>query len=290
MVTVSIKEKLATGDVVEIMTGKNQRPTQDWLNWVVTSKAKSRIKHELKEAEFKKAAEGRELLERRLKNWKLELPDSMMRELMKKYKYSSINSFLGAVGGGTVDINDIKAFIQAQNAPAEDTQLKPEELTVKDWKGNKSSDDILVLNAKDVKGLDYRMAKCCNPVFGDDVFGFVTRGEGIKIHRITCPNAARLLDRYPYRIQRVVWSETPSSGDFLCTLKILADMDFSVMSKIMEVVGNFKASIRSLNVGEDHRNGCYDISARILVPSNMELDKVISQISALKHVIKVKRV
>ena len=287
---VSIKEKLRTGDVVEIMTGKNQRPTQDWLNWVVTSKAKSRIKHELKEAEFKKAAEGRELLERRLKNWKLELPDAMMRELMKKYKFSSINSFLGAIGEETIDINDIKAFIQAQNAQAADTQAKPEELTVKDWKGNKSSDDILVLNAKDVKGLDYRMARCCNPVFGDDVFGFVTRGEGIKIHRITCPNAARLLDRYPYRIQRVVWSETPSSGDFLCTLKILADMDFAVMSKIMEVVGNFKASIRSFNVSEDRRNGCYDISARILVPSNMELDKVISQISALRHVIKVKRV
>ena len=287
---VSIKEKLRTGDVVEIMTGKNQRPTQDWLNWVVTSKAKSRIKHELKEAEFKKAAEGRELLERRLKNWKLELPDSMMRELMKKYKFSSINSFLGAIGEESIDINDIKAFILAQNAPTVDTQAKPEELTVKDWKGNKSSDDILVLNAKDVKGLDYRMARCCNPVFGDDVFGFVTRGEGIKIHRITCPNAARLLDRYPYRIQRVIWSETPSSGDFLCTLKILADMDFSVMSKIMEVVGNFKASIRSFNVNEDHRNGCYDISARILVPSNMELDKVISQIGALRHVIKVKRV
>ena len=287
---VSIKEKLRTGDVVEIMTGKNQRPTQDWLNWVVTSKAKSRIKHELKEAEFKKAAEGRELLERRLKNWKLELPDSMMRELMKKHKFSSINSFLGAIGEGTVDINDIKAFIVAQNTTPEDAQVKTDELTVKDWKGNKSSDDILVLNAKDVKGLDYRMARCCNPVYGDDVFGFVTRGEGIKIHRITCPNAARLLDRYPYRIQRVIWSETPSSGDFLCTLKILADMDFSVMSKIMEVVGNFKASIRSFNVNEDHRNGCYDISVRILVPSNMELDKVISQISALKHVIKVKRV
>ena len=287
---VSIKEKLRTGDVVEIMTGKNQRPTLDWLNWVVTSKAKSRIKHELKEAEFKKAAEGRELLERRLKNWKLELPDTMMRELMKKYKYSSINSFLGAVGEGTVDINDIKAFIVGFNTPAQDTQAQPEEVTAKDWKGNKSSDDILVLNATDVKGLDYRMAKCCNPVYGDDVFGFVTRGEGIKIHRITCPNAARLLDRYPYRIQRVVWSETPSSGDFLCTLKILADMDYSVMSKIMEVVGNFKASIRSFNVSEDKRNGCYDISARILVPSNMELDKVISQIGALKHVIKVKRV
>ena len=257
---------------------------------MVTSKARTKIKQELDAEERKLAANGRELLERRLKNWKLELPDSMMRELMKKYKYSSINSFLGAVGEEVVDVNDIKAFILARNAPAEDSQAKPEEVTAKDWKGNKSSDDILVLSAKDVKGLDYRMARCCNPVYGDDVFGFVTRSEGIKIHRINCPNAARLLDRYPYRIQRVVWSETPSSGDFLCTLKILADMDHSVMAKIMEVVGNFKASIRSFNVTEDHRNGCYDISVRILVPSNMELDKVISQIGALKHVIKVKRV
>ncbi len=286
---VSIKDKLQTGDVVEIMTSKNQHPTQDWLNWVVTSKAKSRIKHELKEAEFKKASEGRELLERRLKNWKLELPDDMMREIMKKYKYSSINSFLAALGEGTLDINDIKSYIVSQNSQ-EETQAKPEEIVVKDWKGNKSTDDILVLSAKDVKGLDYRMARCCNPVYGDDVFGFVTRGEGIKIHRITCPNASRLLDKYPYRIQKVMWSESPGSGDFLCTLKILADMDFSVLSKIMEVVGTFKASMRSFNVNEDQRNGCYDISARILVPSNMELDKVISQIGMLKHVIKVRRV
>lgn len=286
---VSIKDRLETGDVVEIMTSKNQKPTQDWLNWVVTSKAKSRIKHELKEAEFKKASEGRELLERRLKNWKLELPDDMMREMMKKFKYTSINSFLAALGEEVIDINDIKAYITSQNSGA-DTQAKPEEVIVKDWKGNKSTDDILVLSAKDVKGLDYRMARCCNPVFGDDVFGFVTRGEGIKIHRITCPNASRLLDKYPYRIQKVVWSESPSTGDFQCTLKILADLDFNVISKIMEVVGTFKASIRSFNVNEDPRNGCYDISARILVPSNMELDKVISQIGALKHVIKVRRV
>ena len=286
---VSIKDKLQTGDVVEIMTSKNQRPSQDWLNWVVTSKAKSRIKHELKEAEFKKAAEGKELLERRLKNWKLELPDEMMREMMKKFKFSSINSFLAAIGDEVIDINEVKSFIVSKNS-ADEVQSKPEELLIKDWKGNKSTDDILVLSAKDVKGLDYRMARCCNPVYGDDVFGFVTRGEGIKIHRMTCPNAARLLDKYPYRIQKVIWSDSPSSGDFQCTLKILADMDFSVMSKIMEVVGTFKASMRSFNVNEDQRNGCYDISIRILVPSNMELDKVISQISMLKHVIKVRRV
>ena len=287
---ISIKDKLQTGDVVEIMTGKNQKPTQDWLNWVITSKAKSRIKHELKEAEFKKAAEGRELLERRLKNWKLEISDERMRELMKKFKYTSLNSFWAALGEEEIDINEIKAFIQAQDSPATQEQAKPEEALAKDWNGNKSTDDILVLSAKDVKGLDYRMARCCNPVYGDDVFGFVTRGEGIKIHRINCPNASRLLDKYPYRIQRVVWAESPSSGDFQCTLKILADLDYSIMSKIMEVVAMFKASVRSINASEDTRNGCYDISARILVPSNTELDKVISQIAALKHVIKVRRV
>lgn len=286
---VSIKDKLQTGDVVEIMTSKNQKPTQDWLNWVITSKAKSRIKHELKEAEFKKASEGREILERRLKNWKLELPDEMMREMMKRFKYSSINSFLAAIGEEIVDINDVKSYIISQGN-AENEPEKPGDTVIKDWNGNKSTDDILVLNAKDVKGLDYRMAKCCNPVYGDDVFGFVTRGEGIKIHRITCPNASRLLDKYPYRIQKVIWADSPGSGDFQCTLRILTDMDFSIMARIMEVIGNFKASVRSFNVNEDQRNGYYDISARILVPSNMELDKVISQLNLLKHVIKVRRI
>lgn len=287
---ISIKDKLHTGDVVDIMTSKNQRPTQDWLNWVVTSKAKSRIKHEMKEDEYKKAAEGKELLERRLKNWKLEFPDDMLHEMMKKLKYTSVTSFLAALGSDKIDINDIKAFIISQNEADRPAGERPEETVSEKWQEHKSGDDILVLSAKDVKGLDYKMAHCCNPVYGDDVFGFVTRAEGIKIHRMTCPNAARLLDKYPYRIQKVKWAESPTTGDFQCTLKIMAEMEHSVISDIMGVVSNFKASIRSFNVNEDSRNGCYDISARILVPSNMELDKVISQIGFLKHVIKVRRV
>lgn len=289
---ISIKDNLSTGDVVEIMTSKNQRPNQGWLNYVVTSKAKTRIKHELKEAEFKKAAEGKEMLERRLKNWKLELPDDLLHEMLKKWKYNSVNSFLCAIGEEALDVNDIKAYILAQNesnAAKSEEAGKSEESVSKSWSEHKSADDILVLSAKDVKGIEYKMAHCCNPVYGDDVFGFVTRAEGIKIHRMTCPNAARLLDRYPYRIQKVKWAESPTTGDFQCTLKILTDLEHSVLSQIMEVVSNFKASIRSFNVNEDTRNGYYDISARILVPSNMELDKVISQIGMLKHVIKVKR-
>lgn len=288
---VSIKEELHTGDVVDIMTSKNQKPNQDWLNWVVTSKAKSRIKHEMKEEEYKKAAEGKELLERRLKNWKLEFPDDMMHDMMKKLKYSSVISFLADLGNEKIDINDIKAFILNQNNGAKpENAEKAEESVNKKWTEHKTGDDILVISTKDVKGIDYRMALCCNPVYGDDVFGFVTRSEGIKIHRMTCPNAARLLDKYPYRIQKVRWAENPSTGDFQCTLRILAEMEHSVLADIMSVISNFKASIRSFTVNEDRRNGWYDISARILVPSNMELDKVISQIAILKQIIKVKRV
>lgn len=287
--SVSIREKLNTGDVVEIMSGKNQKPSADWLNFVVSSKAKSRIKHELSEMEFKKAAEGKEILERRLKNWKLELPMDMLTEFMKKQKYSTLNAFFAALGEEKVDINAIKAFIQAK---AENRQTQQEDTVVQteEWKGNSGKDDILVLNARDVKGIDYKMSLCCNPVLGDDVFGFVTRDAGIKIHRMSCPNASRLMDKYPYRIQKVRWSETPGTGDFLCTLKITTDMEHSVLGKIMEVITSFKASLRSFNVNEDKRNGLFEISARILVPSNMELDKVVSQLGHLKHVAKVKRI
>ena len=133
------------------------------------------------------------------------------------------------------------------------------------------------------------MAACCNPVFGDDVFGFVTRSAGIKIHRISCPNAARLIEKYPYRIQRVVWQGNTSGGNFQVCLNITAEADHSVLTSIMNVVGQFRASIRSFNVNENHRAGTYEIAVRILVPSALELDKVISQVGALKQVSKVKR-
>ncbi|MDO4826098.1 MAG: HD domain-containing protein [Bacteroidia bacterium] len=287
---VSIRETLHTGDVVEIMTGRNQKPSPDWLTWVVTSKARSRIKHELSEMEFRKASEGKGLLERRLKNWKLELPDELLAEYMKKKRYTSLNSFYAALGEEALDVNDVKEFILESRK--ERVQGQEEEvLRDKQWKGGDAGgDDILVLNARDVKGLDYKMARCCNPVLGDDVFGFVTRGKGITIHRMSCPNASRLMDRYPYRIQKVRWADTPTSTGFQCTLRITAEPEYSVISKIMEVTAGFKASVRSFNVNRDNRKSTYEITARILVPSNMELDKVISQVSLLKHVIKVKRI
>ena len=288
---VPIKEKLHTGDVVEILTAKNQRPAPDWVNFVVTTKARQKIKQALSEGEQKLASTGRELLERRLKNWKLEFPDEMLTEMMKKRKITSVNAFFAAVGNGDIDVNEIKEYIlteekrrqEALEAAQAQEAARPHRIEAA------SKDDILVLNAKDLKGLDYRMARCCNPVFGDDVFGFVTRESGIKIHRITCPNAARLIETYPYRIQKVRWADSPSSGSFQVSLKITTDQESEALNKIMEVVGTFKASIRTFNVQENQRQGTYDILLKLLVPSNLELDKILSQIRAQKHVLKVNR-
>ena len=286
---VQIKEKLKTGDVVEIITGKNQRPSRDWLAWVCTSKARTKIKQELDADERKKAADGRETLERRLKNWKLEFPDELLAEFMKAHKYTSVMPFMAAIADDQIDVNEIKAFILQKQAEKEKTEQKEEKEQTTTRSYSSSSDDILVINAKNVKGLDYKLSKCCNPVFGDDVFGFVSRTDGIKIHRISCPNAARLMEKYPYRIQKVVWQDNTSSGEFLCTLSITAGLDHPVLGKIMDTIMQFKVSLRSFNVSENTDRGVYKISVTLLVPSSAELDKVISLVGAVKGVSKVHR-
>ena len=287
---VRINEKLKTGDIVEIMSGKNQKPSPDWLNFVVTNKAKTKIKQKLGEGEFAKATDGKELLGRRLKNWKMELDDETTAAIIKKQQFKTINAFYAAIGDGTVDVADVKEWIlehkqgaQPQQAPAE-IDKKPKELIQE-----KGSDDILIIDAKNVKGIDYRMARCCNPVFGDDVFGFVTRTEGIKIHRISCPNAARLMDQYPYRIQKVRWSTNPSSGNFQTGLRITAALEPHIINEVMDIVNSFRASIRMFNVVENDRQGTYEITMKIAVPSSLELDKVTSQIRNLKNVVKINR-
>ncbi len=286
---VQIREKLKTGDVVEIMTSRNQRPNRDWLGWVVSSKARSKIKQELDADERRAAADGREILERRLKNWKLEFSDELQSEFMKLHKYSSVMPFLAAISREEVDVNDIKSFILQKQAEKALPVAEEKELPKGEYAGS-SSDNILVINAKNVRGMDYKLSKCCNPVFGDDVFGFVTRTEGIKIHRISCPNAARLIERYPYRIQKVIWQNAAGGGDFVCDLSVTAGMEHAVLGAVMDVIGKFKVSMRSFNVKENRRNGTYEISVRLLVPSNTELDKVISLVSNVKNVIKVHRV
>jgi GTP pyrophosphokinase len=221
----------------------------------------------------------------------MEVSDDVMAELFKRLKYKTINAFYAAIGEDELDVADVKNMIleitstDSQTDPGE-TDKKTTKPGVSESKGN---DDILIIDAKNVRGIDYKMARCCNPVFGDDVFGFVTRTEGIKVHRISCPNAARLMDMYPYRIQKVKWSETPSSGNFQTGLKVTAALEPSVINEIMDIVNSFRASLRMFNVAENDRQGTYDITMKIAVPSNLELDKVTSQIRNLKNVIKISR-
>lgn len=206
--SVPIREKLHTGDYVEILKNKNQKPSADWLNFVVTGKARSKIRQFLKEEEFQRANEGREILASKCRKWKMEIGDDDLTALMKKYRLTTLNSFYEGVADGKYDLTDIKKFVEFRNeAHKVDIQV-PEYRPGATGSSPAAQDaDVLILDAKNVGKMDYKLAACCKPVFGDDIFGFVTRFGCITIHKISCPNAARLLDLYPYRILKVKWSK-----------------------------------------------------------------------------------
>lgn len=294
----SIREELHTGDVVEIITNKSQHPSAEWLNFVVSGKARSKIRQKLKEEEFKNAAEGKELLDRRLRNWKMEISDQELGELMKKWQIRSKNSFYADLGSGRTDVSVVRDAVLAMRSEhsglsgrdAQGERTGEHREWEKSASMNTSADDILVLNANDVKGLDYKMAKCCHPVYGDDVFGFVTIKDGVKIHRMSCPNAARLIEKYPYRVQKVIWSETPSGTGFQTTLRITTLHENSVITDISNVTEQFRASIRGLNVSENRRSGTYEIQLTISVVSNLELNKVIAGIRSIRSVTRISRI
>ncbi|MCQ2184697.1 MAG: HD domain-containing protein [Bacteroidales bacterium] len=300
----SIRDVLHTGDVVEILTSRHQKPTADWLNYVVTSKARNKIKLQLGEVQHQKAAEGKEILSRRLKNWKLSLDDEEMTFLLKEKDFKTLNEFYASIGDEETDVASIKDWILERQKAREEEERRRQESAMRKadenleaqhsegWNGSSGGSrhfDILVLDTGKVRGLEYKMSKCCNPVFGDDVFAFVTRTEGIKIHRISCPNASRLLEKYPYRVQKVMWSRSPSTSTFQTTLKLTTEMDHSLTTSVSNVINNFKASIRSFLVNENLKNGVYDITVKLSVPSNLELDKIISQLKNLKGILRITR-
>ncbi|MBR5735352.1 MAG: bifunctional (p)ppGpp synthetase/guanosine-3',5'-bis(diphosphate) 3'-pyrophosphohydrolase [Bacteroidales bacterium] len=281
---VSIKEKLKTGDVVEILTNKNQKPTAGWLDFVVTSKARTKIKQRLKEEENKMAREGKQLLERRLKNWKLELPDDDLTYLVKKYKFRNANELFSALGSGAVDVADIKTYLQDK---ASRTQETVESHVTHTLRKTDSSDYLVIGGNKSLKNVDYKMARCCNPVYGDEVFGFVTINDGIKIHRMSCPNASRLLTLYPHRVQKVRWKEDASTNSFQTTLRVIVESDAAV-NEVISTISQFKASIRAFYV-KDARNGEKEVTATIFVPGNLELDKIMASLKKLRDTRQVTR-
>lgn len=209
----SIREKLHTGDVVEIISSKNQKPTADWLNFVVSSKARSKIKQKLKEEENARAAAGKELLARRLKNWKLVITDSDLHSLAKKYKFGNINEFFGAIGDSQFDVAAVKEYLQGKLEALQtaESRTSGSEHPEKTTELTASSGDFLI--DRKLSGVELKLAKCCMPAYGDPIFGFVTIRDGIKIHRENCPNATRLRENYPYRMIEVRWKPKKKDGE-----------------------------------------------------------------------------
>ena len=282
---VPLRERLHTGDVVEILTSKNQKPNRDWLDFVVTSKARSKIRLCLKEEENKRSAAGKELLERRLKNWKLEIPDSVMATLVKRYGYKTLGELFAAIGSEEIDLLEFRDRATAEMAAAEvhEEESDRPRRTIREEAG-----DYLVIGDDTMGKVRYRMARCCNPIYGDAVFGFVTVKEGLKIHRMSCPNAARLLEVYPYRIQKVRWRESAERTSSQTSLRILYAGEESASCEIISTISMFKASIRSF-VTSDRADGSHEIHTQIYVSSNEELEKIIANLKKNKAVRQVTR-
>ncbi len=293
----SIKDRLSTGQVVEIKSGKNQRPSPDWLNFVVSSKARNKIRLKLKEEALKKSAAGRELLERRLKNWKMELEDEDLTILCKRFKLRNISDLYAAIEDESVDIMDIKAYLsrklqqeaEGENAPQQPAAVKEGPVSKNNTAKDKA-DDYLTIDGK-LSNVSYKMARCCNPIYGDEVFGFVSVKEGIKIHRLSCPNAARLIENYPYRIVKVRWKKTATTSSFQTTVKIITD-DTAAYPAVIQKVTDFGASLRasSMTPRGGRNTGEYDLRLQISVSSNSMLDKIISSIRKTKGVLSAVRI
>lgn len=281
----SIKDELHTGDVVEIMSNKNQKPSADWLKIVVSSKARNRIKAKLKEEENKLMNLGRELLERRMKNWKMELNDDVLADIAKHYKMRASAEVFLAIYEEKIDLLDLKDFLT--NGEAEALPDRNEQRGVHKEKQGKSSDgDYLVISDK-LNNISFKMAKCCNPIFGDDVFGFVSATGGIKIHRISCPNAARLLEMYPYRVQKVRWKQVSNTTQFQTALKVIGDGDASIGAQIMDCVNKQAASIRAFSISERRKPGNqteFVAELGISVGNNAHLDRVTSALKKIREV------
>lgn len=281
---VSIREPLKTGDQVEILTSKNQKPNEDWLNFVVTSKARTKIKQKLKERENALAKAGKDILDRRLKNWKMTMADEQLTALIKKYKFRTANELFGAIGEEKIDMAEIKAEL-LKEAPA---PAVSDDRPVYVNRRESGKDYLEIGGNRSLSGVEYKMAKCCNPVYGDDVFGFVTINEGIKIHRLSCPNAARLIENYPHRVQKVRWKKDAGTSSSQVALKIIIDEE-SAVNDVLTVISSYHALVRKLLTGSRNKRGEIEIDATIFVSSNLMLDKILAGLRKLKNVRQVAR-
>lgn len=296
---VPIREVLRNGDIVEVVTQKNQTPKADWLNSCVTSKASSRIKSFLREEQMKHARMGREELERKLKNWKINVPiDEAVAYLGRHFKVRTGREVYSMIAEQKVDFLTIKDILlhwvsgraeeERRTAAAEAEERKAEQKKIDAAATAPRSTDALVID-ENINHIEYKLAKCCNPIKGDSVFGFVTIASGITIHRTDCPNARRMRENYPYRIMEARW-RTSADGAFRATIAISAQDTAGLANRITEVITReLKLNIRGINFisrGDGTARGTVSVE----VPSAGVVDTLIHSVMKIKGVQKAYRV
>jgi GTP pyrophosphokinase len=288
-----LNHKLQSGDSVEILTSNSQQPKRDWLNYVITGKAKNKIRIVLKEQESRTAELGKELLQRRFKNRKMEIQEAVLMKLIKKLGYKTSTEFFSQLGEDAIDINDVSeayiALCEKQNEAAAAVSAEEYVMQTPVEETPSHDNDILEIGTGDgiVKGLNYKLAKCCNPIYGDDVFGFISSEGVVKIHRDDCPNARNIRSRYPYRVIRTRWSGK-FDGQMAATLSIIGHDDIGIVTNITSIINKEKStSLRNISI--DSNDGLFQGYVVVGISNTQALNDLIKKIKAIKGVKDVSR-
>jgi len=292
---VPIRQELKSGDQVEILTSANQKPRQEWLNIVKTSRAKSKIRLALKETQVKDGLFAKEMLERKFRNRKIEQDEGTMFHVIKKMGFKEVSEFYKQIADGVLDTNAvIDKFLELKEAEkvvtGDNVARSASEFELDESKiaglNQAVNDDVLVID-RNLKGLDYQLAKCCSPIYGDPVFGFVTISGGIKIHRMDCPNAPELRRRFGYRIVKAKWSGKGSS-QYSITLRIIGNDDIGIVNNLTSIISkDEKLVLRSINI--DSHDGLFSGTLVVMINDNTRLEALIKKLRTVRGVKQVER-
>ena len=293
---VSFRQQLKSGDQVEILTSSVQKPRQEWLNIVKTSRAKSKIRLALKETQVKEGLFAKEMLERKFKNRKIEHDEATMMHTIKKMGFKEVSDFYKQIADGVLDVNAVlEKYIEVRDGEKTitgDNQARSaSEFELDDSKiaglNTNLSDDTLVID-RNLKGLDYQLARCCSPIYGDPIFGFVTINGGIKIHRLDCPNAPELRRRYGYRIVKAKWSGKGSS-QYSITLRIVGSDDIGIVNNLTSIISkDERLVLRSINI--DSHDGLFSGNLVVMLEDTSRLEALLKKLRTVKGVKQVERI
>lgn len=284
-----ITYRINSGDTVEILTSSNQTPKSDWLNIVVSTKARNKIKQSLNEEMQRRADLGKEILERRAKNRKIELEEAVLMKLINKTGYKYANEFFADMADEKIDAGKFLAtYIEETTAKTEGPKISAGEYQMKrSDEEPPAKNDVLVIGDKTINGLKYKFAKCCSPIYGDDVFGFISSDGMVKIHRCDCPNATNIRERYPYRVIRADWSG--KQGDMLpVSLKIIGNDDIGIMANITSIISK-EMNVNLRNISVDSHDGMFQGILVVAVNDQRQLTLLLKKLKTIKGIKDIQR-